>query len=645
MSAGSSFRYQAGRALERSQACGARHAGVGKTSLVAQLREARFDPAIPSTEGFTISKLHLGDGAGGVRLHVWDFGFQEVYYNAYSFFLTGNCFYLIVVTGGLGDPDLEAEYWLRQVGALGGERPTILVLNMTRLRPAEVNHRAMSKYPFLRGIVRTDCQDGLGIAELRSQVETMVAATPFVAVAVRSGWHAIRERLLSVAKDYLSYDEFREICEEYGVDQREEQVALAKLLHELGFVIWYLHDPRLQGTLVLNPAWVIKGVLAVLSSHILATRNGEISVSEVAQLLDPALYPPEIVSFVIDLLIKFEFCFGVAGDEALLLFPHHLTQQEPELAAEFVAERSLIFEYHYPLLPESVLPRFIVRTHVMSEGLPRWKTGVILKYEGNRALVKADMAERKMFVAIDGPLAGRRRMLAVIRSDFGRIHRDLPNLRVREMVAVPGHPDLVVGYDKLIKLESRGIESFHEVDSRGDLVELNVRGLLVGLASPESPSKTPKHAGLPSALRIYFSYSNKDEEMLMELHAHLKVLQRQGVISDESDRSIRVGEDWQGQISEYLESADIILLLVSPDYLASDYCYEIELKRAMERRAGGEARVIPVILRPTQWSAAPFAILEALPPGGRPITLWEDRDEAWVSVAKGIMAVAAEMRR
>jgi MinD-like ATPase involved in chromosome partitioning or flagellar assembly len=146
-------------------------------------------------------------------------------------------------------------------------------------------------------------------------------------------------------------------------------------------------------------------------------------------------------------------------------------------------------------------------------------------------------------------------------------------------------------------------------------------------------------------LRVFISYSHKDERLRRELETHLKLLQRQDVIALWTDHKISAGEEWKGEINESLESADIILLLVSADFLASDYCYDAEMKRALERRDAGEARVIPIILREAyQWQSAPFGELQALPTDGRPVMSFTSRDQAWSDVAVGIREVAEQIR-
>lgn len=141
--------------------------------------------------------------------------------------------------------------------------------------------------------------------------------------------------------------------------------------------------------------------------------------------------------------------------------------------------------------------------------------------------------------------------------------------------------------------------------------------------------------------RLFFSYSHRDEAIRDELEIHLAMLKRQGVIDAWHDRRILAGDEWDQVISENLENADIILLLVSPYFLASKYCYDIEVKRALERHDAGTARVIPVIVDPCDWKAAPFAKLLAVPKDGKPITKHPNQHDAFLEVVQAIRAAAA----
>ena len=143
--------------------------------------------------------------------------------------------------------------------------------------------------------------------------------------------------------------------------------------------------------------------------------------------------------------------------------------------------------------------------------------------------------------------------------------------------------------------------------------------------------------------RVFFSYCHADDELRNQLEKQLAILKRQGVIETWNDHCIGAGEEFATSISRELESCDIILLLVSADFLNSEYCYDIEMKRAMARHEAGDAIVIPVILRSCLWADAPFGKLNATPPDGKAVTQWPDRDVAFTEVAKAIKEAAARI--
>src|SRR5689334_4464499 len=146
------------------------------------------------------------------------------------------------------------------------------------------------------------------------------------------------------------------------------------------------------------------------------------------------------------------------------------------------------------------------------------------------------------------------------------------------------------------------------------------------------------------SIRLFLSYSHKDEILRNELANHLRILTREGVISSWDDRKILPGDEWDHQINAQLRAADIVLLLISVDFIASDYCNDVEVQIALQRHEEGDVRVIPIILRTVDWTRAPFSKLQALPTNGKAITSYGDRDEAFLDVAQGIRKVADTLR-
>jgi hypothetical protein len=141
-------------------------------------------------------------------------------------------------------------------------------------------------------------------------------------------------------------------------------------------------------------------------------------------------------------------------------------------------------------------------------------------------------------------------------------------------------------------------------------------------------------------MHVFFSYSHRDESLRDELEVHLAQLKNEGIIEAWHDRRIAAGDDFDDAISEHLERADIILLLVSPYFLASRYCYHVEMARALERHVAKEARVIPVILHPCDWKTAPFAKLQAATRDATPVSKYPNQHDAFLEIAQAVRAAA-----
>lgn len=177
------------------------------------------------------------------------------------------------------------------------------------------------------------------------------------------------------------------------------------------------------------------------------------------------------------------------------------------------------------------------------------------------------------------------------------------------------------------------------------MIRVDVEELLNGVDLVGAPRRGRAPSGERRPARLFYSYSHKDETLRNELETHLKLLQRQGLIDAWHDRRIEAGDEWARSIDEELERADIILLLVSADFIASDYCYEKEMEHALKLEREGRARVIPIIVRDVNWRKAPFAKLQALPKDGLAVTKWPDKDSAWRNVSEGIEKVVEDMRK
>ncbi|MEP0897014.1 toll/interleukin-1 receptor domain-containing protein [Leptolyngbya boryana FACHB-1624] len=190
-------------------------------------------------------------------------------------------------------------------------------------------------------------------------------------------------------------------------------------------------------------------------------------------------------------------------------------------------------------------------------------------------------------------------------------------------------------------MEKNNLREFPHVIN-GKVITLKVQDLLKGVDLTDTRRRRPDAGFRDQALRLFYSYSHKDEALRDELEVRLKLLQRNNLIQPWHDRRILPGADWKHELDTNLERADIILLLISSDFIASDYCYEIEVEQALKRHEAKEAIVLPILIRPVNWNAIPFNHLQALPPDLKAVTQWTDRDAAWLAIEQGIEKVIRE---
>lgn len=180
-------------------------------------------------------------------------------------------------------------------------------------------------------------------------------------VSFPASWFEIKDRLAGMSENYLTFDRYRQICAYLGEMDSQAQELLADYLHSLGIALNYREDARLRDTHVLNPHWVTEGIYTILNSRLVAEHHGEVTAPDLSRILDAKRYPAERHVFLLDLMRRFELCFPYADEPDKYLVADLLPKQQPPEATDFPVKDSLQFEYRYPVLPEGLLPRFIVR--------------------------------------------------------------------------------------------------------------------------------------------------------------------------------------------------------------------------------------------------------------------------------------------
>ncbi|MEG5058287.1 COR domain-containing protein [Microcoleus sp. A2-C5] len=436
---------------------------VGKTSLINRLIRDKYNRNESQTDGLNITDWQITVNTKSVKLNVWDFGGQEIYHATHQFFLTKRSLYVLVCNCRISEDENRLEYWLKLIESFGDASPVIIVGNKCDEQPLDLNRKALrDKYPNIKAILETSCESAKGIEELRSAIHTEISELKEVYDLLPLSWFQVKQSLETLDKDFINMSEYASICGKQNIWEETDKTQLLELLHNLGIVLNFREHPILQSTNILNPHWVTEGIYALLSDeHLKVNTKGILTHDDLSRILDSHKYPRHRYNCLTELMQEFQLCFPVSNCPApTFLIPGILPKEQPE-NTELEGE-TLEFQYHYDILPDSIVSRFIVLTHDKIHDKIHWRTGVMLAYceradVCNIARIKSDPKDRKIFISVSGRESTRRSFLTIIRDMFSKIHNSFANLEVSQWVPVPGHPDAdPLDYEELLGLEDMG---------------------------------------------------------------------------------------------------------------------------------------------------------------------------------------------
>jgi len=461
---------------------------VGKTSLLKRLLHNTFNSEEPKTPGINIESWKL-DQKPDIRLNLWDFGGQKVMQTTHQFFLTKRSLYLLVLDNRKNEQQNRLEYWLKLIETYGGNSPVIIVGNCADENPPQVKIRTLQKkYPQITKLIATSCKTGVGIEQLVQEIASQIDAIPHIKDLLPNSWFQIKTQLEAMQEsyDFISYEKYQEMCQTAEIKEASDQKSLVQFLHDLGIVLNYQDDPRLNETNVLNPEWVTSGVYDILNNHdLMVQKKGILSLPDLPNILKQTQrYPENKRRFLMDLMGKFELCFPLDGySPARYLITDLLPIDEPDV--DIYENAPLHFQYRYDILPGSIISRFIVRNHQMIYKTMRWRSGVVLTMDINKALVRADEEDNYISIKAQGSRASA--LLAIIKTDFQKIHATIPNLAVQERLVIrelqgekPTGVEVPVDYLYLIELDRQGRVEEPLPGLRG---KYNIRNILEGVES------------------------------------------------------------------------------------------------------------------------------------------------------------------
>lgn len=620
------------------------HGRVGKTSLSKALRGKRHNELEMETPGIERNLLPLTSRKTKITAHVWDFGGQEFLHQTHQFFFSERSIYVVVLAGRdkslmQRPPVQEAEYWLRLIRTYGTGSPVVIVLNKFKAHKFTVDEFDLTdRYPEVAAVVQADCNPHFKIKGLRHLLGRLADKMSGVKEKIAPEWAKVREELEASEASFIEYVRYQEICRTRGVDTEEKQEILSIILNCLGIALNYRGDTRLRDTSVLKPRWLVDGIYTILRWLQKHETNGELHLTDFSKsLLDKKTYPPEKHEFLLNLMEKFELCFPMDGTEGKYLVPGLLSENQPREMKAFMSAEARRIQFRYDdVRPPGLLPQFIVRSHTLSTGQPRWLRGVVLAKGKASALVRADHDGRVTDVFAIGEATDRVWLTDYILAEMKALHAKLP---VRTLVESEDAPGAWTELELLREAVNKGEATRSEHSTTQGTVTVAVEKTLREVESAEASNPNPH------PLPLFICYARANERIVKQLKPSLTVLARRGYILPWQDTDLVPGEDWDETIKEKLSAAKIILFMVSRDFLASQYITEEERPLAMKLVKDKQAAVVPVVLTPCGWKEEDFAKLQLLPDNGETISSFTPREHGWALVEEGLMKVINKLVR
>ena len=624
--------------------------GAGKTSLRRFFMDAPHDLAEKETPGIALDSFQLPSADGEMTVRLWDFAGQEITHALHHFFLTEGCIYVLVLDPRSNTEMQDAEYWLGLLKRYAGGAPVLVALNRQDARQGgyDVDRRVLQeRFPFIQSFTPTNCEVREGCDSLRNSLRAAMESlkrTEPPHLLVPQNWLAVMKdcegeargkpqtrHALALAdqRQHLTLEEFRAICTRHGETESTKQESLARLLHKLGAVLHFVDEPRLRDTTVLNPHWVTDGVYRLLRFKDRPESDGTLTLAEALQALPGE--SEETARFFLRLMERFEMCFPLDEGEGdtlptKWLIPGALGQFQPEgvTAADWQKPGSVRMRYVYDPLPEGVLPRFIVLTHLLSEGKPRWRNGVVLHDGQAAALIRRGEKRNHVEVTAFGPEAERLRLLEIIQGNLDRIHADLPDPKPVAELELAGLPGI---FRPVADLEAAelGKQKLALKTFQGDSLAIEPTLQLNQTSEPQArvEGRVP--------LNTFLSYSHKDKGAKNTFQDNLTVMTKKNFITQWHDGLIEPGTLWREEIEANLEKMDVFVGLLTTAFLASDFIEKVEIEAARMRLAVQDRDFLFVLILVEDISLAELdlAHYQILRPGGKAVSQHKSRKDGF----------------
>ena len=441
---------------------------TGKTSLVKRIRNKPYQSNEASTQGIDIERHTIKSKLGELEVNIWDFAGQEITHQTHQFFLSTGSVYVYVIDSQKEDDGSGIYHWLNVIRSNAKSSPIIVVCNKHDINPNfefDLN-RYQDEFNIV-DVINVSAETCHNIDKLLNILEKAVRSLTDIDFPLPPNWLAVKNELELMAqegenqRDFIEAPEYEQICNSFGIRQYALQSAFLNILNQIGTIVTYCDNKRLDVMQIINPLWVTEGVYKIIRSNTLG-ENAILSEDEYRRIFgaDDRYKKARHFQWLIDLLVQFELAFRL--DERKILIPSRLRPVQPNFDLNHY-RTGLNFRYEYRgILKKNVITQFIVKMRDYIDTSVEtcyWKRGVFLSLRDAKAVVIADENKKIVDIAIASctsraPLE----LLSIIRHVIRSING--ANLIAEEKVPLIVDGEIVgyAGYDYLAQMQDDGMD-------------------------------------------------------------------------------------------------------------------------------------------------------------------------------------------
>jgi len=405
--------------------------GAGKTTLAKKIEDQNYQlQEEDSTKGIEVIQWGFPmENGREFRVNIWDFGGQEIYHATHQFFLTKRSLYVLVVDTRKEDTDFY--YWLNVVELLSDNSPLLIIKNEKQNRHREINERELrGQFTNLKETLPTNLATNRGLEQVLQQIKHHVKNLPHIGSPLPKTWVRVREALESDTRNYISLDEYLNICQQNGFTQRNDKLQLSSYLHDLGVCLHFQEDPLLNKTVILKPKWGTDAVYKVLDNEKVIRNLGSFTRSDLVNIWCEDEYTT-MHDELLRLMINFKLCYEIPRSRGKYIAPQLLSANQPSY--QWNETNNLILRYTYEFMSKGIITQFIVAMHeLINEQQCVWKSGVVLSKDQAKAEVIEYYGKREIKIRVSGH--HKRDLMAIVTHELDKIHESYKRLKYNKLI-------------------------------------------------------------------------------------------------------------------------------------------------------------------------------------------------------------------